>query len=51
MTDTEHPTEVEPADEPGSASAGAEDHENVDMFRGDEADAPEDTGKPEEGSA
>lgn len=40
----DNPTEPEPRSE----TAGAEDHENVDMFRGDEADAPEDTGKPGE---
>jgi hypothetical protein len=32
--------------EPAARTAGEEDHENVDTFRGGEADPPEDTGKP-----
>jgi hypothetical protein len=39
--------DVEPADEPRSQTAGHENHEDVDTFRGYEMDAPEDTGKPE----
>jgi hypothetical protein len=44
--ETEHPTEVEPVGEPYPDTAGEEDHEDVDRFRGNDADAPEDTGRP-----
>jgi hypothetical protein len=44
----DNPVETEAAAEQPAETAAAEDHENVDMFRGDEADAPGDTGKPEE---
>jgi hypothetical protein len=46
----DNPVETEAADEPRSETAAVEDHENVDMFRGDEADAPADTGRPEDES-
>jgi hypothetical protein len=39
--------DIDAADEPRSETAGHENHEDVDTFRGYEMDAPEDTGKPE----
>lgn len=47
-TPAEDVPEVEPVGEPHPGTASEEDHEDVDRLRGDDADAPEDTGKPEE---
>jgi hypothetical protein len=33
-------------DEPAAQTVGEEDHENIETFIGEEADRPEDTGKP-----
>lgn len=46
MTDTTSLPDPDPADEPTADTAGEVSHENPDDFRGDDADAPEDTGKP-----
>lgn len=42
----EETPEVEPVGEPHPDTAGEESHEDVDMFRGEEADPPSDTGRP-----
>lgn len=39
---------TDPAAEPPARTAGEQDHENIDTFRGAEADPPEDTGRPED---
>ena len=50
MTDPQTPpvdvTEVDQADEPTATTAGEDDHSDPEVFRGDDADAPADTGKP-----
>ncbi len=40
----------EPSPEPPATTAGEENHADVDKFRGDDADAPADTGKSSQGS-
>lgn len=40
----------EPSPEPPATTAGEENHADVDKFRGDDADAPADTGKSPQGS-
>jgi hypothetical protein len=35
-----------PTDEPTAATAAEESHEDITKFVGEEADAPEDTGRP-----
>lgn len=55
MTDPQTPDVDQPAtavdvaevdQEPAAATAGEEDHRNPDAYRGEDADAPADTGKP-----
>jgi hypothetical protein len=49
MTESVPDLELDP-DEPASRTAGEEDHENVDTFRGEPVEAPGDIGKPAEPS-
>lgn len=47
MTDPQTPpVEVTEVDEPPATTAGEEDHSNPQKLRGEDADAPADTGKP-----
>jgi hypothetical protein len=43
------PVDVTEVDEPPATTAGEEDHGNPDDHRGDDADAPADTGTPPQG--
>lgn len=40
------PVDVTEANEPAATTAGEESHAKVERFRGEDADAPADTGKP-----